>query len=99
MNLVIWQLAAAVEEIEFDYEPEPGDCPAYFLHEPCGRGRGTAGSEHIVDDQDALPGSDGVAMNLDAVCTVFEVVFAELHLVGQLFGFADGNEAGAKRKG
>ena len=65
-----------------------------------GRRRGgAAGGEHVVDDQDPLAGMDGVAVDLELVGAVLELVLLAGDRPRQLAGLADRHEPGAEAVG
>ena len=65
-----------------------------------GRRRGgAAGGQHVVDDQDPLVGMDGVAVDLELVAPVLELVLLAGDCPRQLAGLAHRDERGAERVG
>src|SRR4029077_7727098 len=64
------------------------------LHQLHGGCRRASGSQQIIADQDALAGLDGIFVNLERVCSVFELIGDLRGLAWQFAGFADGNESG-----
>ena len=87
------ELAAASEGVEFDDEAEPGDDAAERLDEHGGGRRGTAGGQHVVDDQDPFARVDRVTVDLELVGAVFELVLLAHDRPRELAGLAHGNEA------
>ena len=57
---------------------------------------GATGCDQVVDDEDAISGLNGVAMDLQRIGTVFQLVAHGIGLTGQLAGFAGGNEPGSE---
>ena len=93
------QLRLAVQEVEFDDEREADDDPAEAFDEGGDGGGGAAGGEHVIDDQNALPGGDGIAMDFEGVGAVFEGVLDGLDGSGQFLWLPNGDEAFAERLG
>ena len=65
----------------------------------CRRFRRPAGSDQVVDDQDALPRRDRVVVDLDGVDPVFERVLLPDGLPRQLAFLSDGDEPAAEPVG
>ena len=72
------------EEPELEHEREADDLAAEPLDQPGGRGRGAAGRDHVVDDRTCSPGRDRVAVDLEQVGAVLELVLLALDLPRQL---------------
>ena len=85
--------------LDLDQEAEPDDLAAERLDEPAGRGRRAAGGEHVVDDEDPLAGVDGVAVDLELVGAVLEVVLLADDRPRQLARLADRHEPGPQAVG
>src|SRR5579884_850357 len=73
-NVGARQRVAAREVDQLDQKSIPHHLGAEALQQPPGRGGGPPGREEIVDDQDPLPGVDGVAVDLERVRPVLERV-------------------------
>ena len=73
-HVVSSQLLAAGEEFELHHEHKPNDCSAELLHQIDNRARGAAGSEKIVGDDHAMTVANRVAMDLQSVLTILEIV-------------------------
>src|SRR6185437_1904722 len=71
---------APVEEPELDEEGEADDLAPEPLRQLKRGLGGSAGREHVVDDEDLLAGPDGVAVDLEEVGSVLELVFRPLDL-------------------
>ena len=56
-DVVLAELGAAFEEVEFDGEADAGDFAAELADELDGGLHGAAGGEEVVDDDDALAGA------------------------------------------
>jgi len=98
-DVLAGQFRAAVEEGQLDHEPQSDDLACHILHQFHGSGRGAAGGQQIVDDEHALTRRDVIAVDLQAICSVFEIV-ADAHTFRrQLLRFAHGHESGAERVG
>ena len=80
-------------------KPRPTTLAAEPLDQADGGRRRPAGGQHVVDDQDPLADVDGVAVDLEQVGAVLELVLLGLDLPGQLARLADGHEAGAEPVG
>src|SRR6266853_1367802 len=93
------QLVAALEEIELNDELEADDFAAQLADQLRHRRRSPASGEHVIDNQDATADFDGVAMDLQHVGAVFELIFDALRRRGELPGLAHGDESGAQRIG
>src|SRR5579875_2776680 len=91
-NVGARQRVAAREVDQLDQKSIPHHLGAEALQQPPGRGGGPPGREEIVDDQDPLPGVDGVAVDL-------ERVFLGKLVAGKLAGLANRDETGAERVG
>src|SRR5579875_1698773 len=98
-DVVLREAGAAAEEVEFDGDAEGDDFAAEALDELDGGLHGAAGGEQVVDDDDALAGTDGVLVNLQRVGAVLEVVLYGFGGSGELAGLADGDEAGVEAVG
>src|SRR4029453_16694611 len=73
-ELIAFDQLSALEELELDQGGDADDLAPQALHQR-GRGPGgAAGGEHVVDDQDALPGDDGVGVQLQGGRAVLERV-------------------------
>ena len=95
MDIMADQLVAALEKIEFDDEGQSGDGSAHPPDELGDGDSGSSGCEHVVDDQDALAGRDGVLVDFEGVSAVFEGIFDALDGGGELLWLADRHEPGA----
>ena len=82
-----------------DQEAEPDDLPAERLDQPAGRGGRAAGGEHVVDDEDLLAGVDRVAVDLELVGAVLELVLLADDRPRQLARLADRHEPGTQAIG
>src|SRR5579875_201606 len=98
-NVGARQRVAAREVDQLDQKSIPHHLGAEALQQPPGRGGGPPGREEIVDDQDPLPGVDGVAVDLERVRPVLERVFLGILVAGKLAGLANRDETGAERVG
>ena len=58
------QLLAPLQEIEFQYEPEPGHFPFEGFHQLRDGPGGSTGGKHVVDDQDILARTNCVFVDL-----------------------------------
>ena len=74
--------ANAWEQVERGERPESDEVAAGF--------HGAAGGEEIVEQEHALVGTDGIAVDFERVFAVFELVGERQLLRGQLAGFAGG---------
>src|SRR5262245_29914862 len=72
LHVVPVERLATVEVGQLDDEAESGHLGAEPLHQPYRSARGTAGREHIVDDQDALAGQHAVPVYLELVGAIFQ---------------------------
>src|SRR5260370_31743628 len=66
------QLLAAVEESELDGEGGAFDCTPELLDEFGGGGGGATGGEQVIANDHALAGLDGVFVDFERVCAVFQ---------------------------
>jgi hypothetical protein len=98
-DVVVGEAVAAAEEVEFDGDAEGGDFAAQALDEFDGGLHGAASGEEVVDDDDALAGTDGVLVDLEGVGAVLEIVLDGFSGGGELAGFADGDKAGVEAVG
>src|SRR5262245_40280135 len=73
-ELIAFDLLPAREELELDQGGDADDLAAEALDQPRRRPGGAAGGEHVVDDQDPLPGDDGVGVQLKGGGAVLERV-------------------------
>ena len=63
-----------MQEIELDQEGASHHSSAVFAHQ-LRRGRGSApGGEHVVHDEDAIRGTDGVTVHLESIGAILEGV-------------------------
>ena len=69
------------------------------LDQAGGGGGRAAGGQHVVDDQDPLVGVDGVAVDLQLVGAVLQLVLLADDRPRQLAGLAHGDERGAEAVG
>ena len=90
MDLAAVEAVAAVEESELDEEREAHDLAAEPLDEAEGRRGRAAGREDVVDDEHLLAGRDRVAVDLEQVGAVLELVLLALDLPRELARLADG---------
>src|SRR5947209_5721981 len=98
-HVVASQLLAPRQEFKFDDEDEAGNFAAQTLNQIDDRTRSAARRQQIVGDEDALAADDGVAVNLQNVLSVFEIVRDARHFGRQLLRFAHRHEARAERVG
>ena len=82
------------EELEFGEHGEANDLGAHLLYEVDRGPAGSAGRQHVIDDENPVTGNNRVGVDFDAVGAVLEVVFLVVDVVGQLAGLADGNKPG-----
>src|SRR3989442_6286213 len=93
------ELAPAVEEGQLDDEGEPDHLGAQALGQADGGRRRPARGEHVVHDQYPLAGLHGVAVDLEQVGAVLELVLLALDLPGELPRLAHGHEPGPEAVG
>jgi len=93
-DLVAGQFFAPAQEIQFDYEMQTHHLAPQLPYELGYGRRRSAGGEHIVDDQNAVPDLNRVAMDLERIGAVFELIFDALSRGRQLVGLPHRNEAG-----
>ena len=93
------QFIATLEEIKFYGEGDACNFSAKLLYELDGGVHGAAGGQEVVYEEDPLAGLDGVFVDFEGVGAVFEVVALRDDLGGELFGLADGDEAGVEAVG
>src|SRR5437588_10994559 len=91
-----FEVLAAVECLDGDDEAKSFHRAAELLGQPHRCGRGPAGGEHVVDDQHVIPGLDRVAMDLEQVRPVLELVLDPLDLPRELPGLAHRDESGTE---
>ena len=85
----LYQKQIDIEKSELEHEREADHFAAEPFHEP-GRGRGrAAGGDDVVDDERALAGRDRVAVDLQQVGSVFELVLLTLDLPRKLARLAE----------
>src|SRR5204863_6520634 len=84
---------------EVDHEARLDEAAAHLLDQPDRGGRGPAGGDEIVHQQDRLSGRDGVEVHLDPVGAVLELVVITRGLPRELAPLADRDEAGAEAMG
>ncbi len=73
----------------------PTMSPPSVCDQAGGRLGGAAGGEHVVDDEHPLGGVDGVAVDLELVGAVLELVLLAGHGPRELAGLAHRDEGGA----
>ena len=93
------EAVAALEEVELDEEAQPDDLALEPLDELDRALDRAAGGQQVVDDQDALAGGDGVAVDLEGVRAVLERVLDGDRLGRELAELADRHEAGVELVG
>ncbi len=94
-DIQVAEAVAAFEVGEFYKESVAFDRGAKAFEQPPRRTGGTARSKQVVDDEDAVAVADGVCVDFQRICPVFErVLFLEL-FARQLAGLAHGNKTGA----
>src|SRR5262245_2805126 len=92
VDVVAVELVAAVQESELDDEREADHLTAQSFGKTDGRGRRAAGRDDVVDDQHLLTGRDRVAVDLEEIGAVLELVLLALDLTRQLSRLAHGHE-------
>src|SRR5262245_50715285 len=85
-----FEAVAPLEEVELDEERQADDLALQPLDELDRALDGAARREEVVDDEDLLPGRDGVAVDLERVRAVLEGVLDGDRLGRQLAELADG---------
>src|SRR5260370_32075811 len=93
------QLLAAVEESELDGEGGAFDCTPELLDEFGGGGGGATGGEQVIANDHALAGLDGVFVDFERVCAVFQGIGHARGFGGELFGLSNGDETGIEAVG
>lgn len=96
---MLGEALAAAEEIELHSEGEAGDLAAQFFDELDGGFHGAAGGKQVIYQQDALAGLNGIAVDLEGVGAVFEIVSDPGYRRGQLARFAHWNKTGVEAVG
>ena len=91
-NVVAGKLAAAVEEGQFDHEGEAGNLAAQLLDQLAGCGRGPARGQQVIHDEHALARFHRVAVNLERVLAIFEIVGDLDRVRGKLARLANRDE-------
>src|SRR5664280_3284 len=91
-DVVLGELAAALQEVEFDGEGEAGDLASKLLHELDGGLHGAAGGEQVVDDHHALAWLNRVEMDLQRIRSVLQVVADMGRWGGELLRLAHGDK-------
>ena len=76
-------------------KPRPTTTPPEPLDQPARRGGGAAGGEHVVDHEHPLARKHGVAVDLELVGAVLELVLLAGHGPRQLARLAHGHEPSA----
>ena len=89
---------AAFEKVELDDRGTANRHGTSGLDEQTGGDERAAGGEQVVDDENALAGLDGVALNLDGVWAVFLLVRLAERVAGQFARLAQRHEADAERE-
>src|SRR5436853_5723414 len=98
ISVVVREFVAPVQEVQFENKTETRDPPTQLFDKPRGCGCRTAGRQHVVDDQNPLSVLNRVLMDLQAVRSVFEIVFPKLNFTRKLLRLTDRHEATAQRK-
>src|SRR5207244_2856904 len=94
--VVVFEVFPRAKLGQFDKEGEGYHFAVQLLHEVYGGTGGAARSEKVVHDDHAITRSHGVAVHLDGVAAIFEVVFGGNRLGGELAQLAHRHEATAK---
>src|SRR5215210_5713089 len=92
LHPVLTQAGAPVQIGKLDQEPETDDHAAERFDQAARCGRGAPRSQHIVHHQDPLARVDRVAMNLELVGAVLELVLLTRHRPRQLARLPNRNE-------
>src|SRR5260370_14295101 len=93
------QLLAAVEESELDGEGGAFDCTPELLDEFGGGGGGATGGEQVIANDHALAGLDGVFVDFERVCAVFQGIGHARGFGGELFWLSNRDETGIEAVG
>src|SRR5712664_3861811 len=73
-HVVPRKLLPARQEFEFDYKHQSGDSSAEFLDKIADSLRSAAGRQQVVCDENSMTITYGVAMNLERVLSILEVI-------------------------
>src|SRR3954466_15372179 len=73
-NVLALQLGAPVQRDQLDQDGDTVHATAELTREVHRRARGSPGGQQVVHDQDALSALDRIAVDLEAVGAVFELV-------------------------
>src|SRR3989442_9172138 len=93
VQFVAGKFLAPFQKLEFDEEAEAGDPAAQGLDELGHGGGRPARRQDVVDDQNFLAFIDCVAVDLERVLAVLELIGHSSAFVRKFFGFADGHKA------
>ena len=99
MDSVIGKLITPLQGVELDDEGAGGDFSSQLFNQLAACLSGPAGGNEIVDEQDPVARVDGVGVHFQRGGSVFEIIGGTLHVIGELAGFAQRNEADAKLPG
>src|SRR5207244_11692901 len=93
-KLHVLQALTSLEIAELDQNLYADHGCTELSQQPHGRRRGTARGKNIIHDQDRLAGLNGVGVDLERVCPVFEVIRLHDRGPGKLAGLAVTPEPG-----
>src|SRR3954470_44915 len=93
------EMGPAVERLELHQETGADDVATQLANQIYRRGNRASRCEQIIDHQDASTLGDAVAMDLEGVGAVFQLVFRAQRLGGKLAELADGHEPYAQEIG
>src|SRR3954452_1331199 len=98
-DVPVAQAGPPAQVLQLDDEPHAHHLATQALHEPDRSRGGAARGQHVVHHEHPLTGKHTVAVDLQAIGAVLELVLLAGHGPGELAGLAHGHEGGAAAVG
>src|ERR1043166_17895 len=95
-HVVTSEFLTSGEKFQFDYEHQSNNLASQSFHQIANGSRGAARRQQVVRDDHSVAISDGVAMYLESVLTVLEVVRNRSAFSRQLLRLAYRHKSGAQ---